>query len=63
MPNRILVPTGAKLEIQKKTGASQPTIRKALDGKTDTQLARLIRAMAINEFGGTEQVIRKVVIK
>lgn len=60
---KILVEQGVKLKLQEKTGASQPTIRKALDGKTDTPLARLIRAMAINEFGGTEQVIKKVIIK
>ena len=36
---KILVEYGARLKIQEKTGASQPTIRKALAGKTDTQLA------------------------
>lgn len=60
---KILVEQGVKLKLQKKTGASQPTIRRALDGKTDTLIARLIRAMAINEFGGTEQMVKKVVIK
>lgn len=59
---KILVEQGVKLKLQKKTGASQPTIRKALDGNTHTPLARLIQAMAINEFGGTEQVIQKQVI-
>lgn len=61
--SKILVEHGAKLQIQKKTGASQPTIRKALAGATDTQLARLIRAMAINEFDGTIQCKKEVVVK
>lgn len=60
---KILVEHGARLKIQEKTGASQPTIRKALAGKTDTQLARLIRATAINEFGGTVQYQKEVVVK
>lgn len=60
---KILVEYGARLKIQEKTGASQPTIRKALAGKTDTQLARLIRATAINEFGGTIQYQKEVVVK
>lgn len=60
---KILVEYGARLKIQEKTGASQPTIRKALAGKTDTQLARLIRATAINEFGGTVQYQKEVVVK
>lgn len=59
---KILVEQGVKLKLQKKIGASQPAIRRALNGETDTPLARLIRAMAINEFGGTEQVVKKVVI-
>ena len=53
---KILVEQGVKVKLQQQTGASQPTIRKALDGKTDTQLARLIRAMAKNSFGGVEVV-------
>lgn len=60
---KILVEQGVKLKLQQETGASQPTIRRALDGKTNTPIARLIRAMAINKFGGTEQMVRKVVIK
>lgn len=61
--SKILVEHGTRLKIQEKTGISQPTIRKALAGKTDTQLARLIRAMAINEFGGTVQHKKEVEVK
>ena len=53
---KILVEQGVKVKLQQQTGTSQPTIRKALAGKTDTPLARLIRAMAKNSFGGVEVV-------
>ena len=53
---KILVEQGVKVKLQQQTGPRQPTIRKALDGKTDTPLARLIRAMAKNSFGGVEVV-------
>ena len=44
---KILVENGERAYLGKLFGVSQPTIRRALDGKTNTDLAKKIRKVAI----------------
>ena len=55
--SKIITPCGVRAEIQRRTGATQPTIRKALNGD-DTKpsfhdLYMRIRSIAL-EMGGVE---------
>ena len=54
---KILVENGARAYRGKLFGVSQPTIRRALDGKTNTDLAKKIRKVAIDR-GGVVQPTR-----
>lgn len=54
---RILVDNGCRTKIKNLTGASFPTIRKALNGKEDTPLSIRIRKEAIN-LGGVEKEVQ-----
>ncbi|MGN1239366.1 MAG: hypothetical protein ACI4TV_00660 [Paludibacteraceae bacterium] len=55
--SKIITPFGVRAEIQRRTGATQPTIRKALNGEATTQpfqeLYMRIRQEAM-EFGSVE---------
>lgn len=53
--NTIKVPHGFRNHLAKIFGVSLPTVRKALEGKTDNDLARKIRKTAL-ENNGKEQV-------
>lgn len=53
--NTIKVPHGCRNQLAKIFGVSLPTVRKALKGKTDNDLARKIRKAAL-ENKGREQV-------
>lgn len=46
MANKIYTPSGLRTEIQKRYGYSQPTIRRALNGADDTEVAKRIRRYA-----------------
>lgn len=48
---KILVENGERASLGKLFHVSQPTIRRALDGKTNTDLAKKIRKMAIARGG------------
>nr|DAH17537.1 MAG TPA: Transcriptional regulator GntR, transcription regulator, GntR,Chromobacterium violaceum [Caudoviricetes sp.]DAS18737.1 MAG TPA: Transcriptional regulator GntR, transcription regulator, GntR,Chromobacterium violaceum [Caudoviricetes sp.] len=48
---KILVENGERAYLGKLFGVSQPTIRRALDGKTNTDLAKKIRKVAIDRGG------------
>ena len=54
---KILVENGERAYLGKLFGVSQPTIRRALDGKTNTDLAKKIRKVAIDR-GGVVQPTR-----
>ena len=54
---KILVENGERAYLVKLFGVSQPTIRRALDGKTNTDLAKKIRKVAIDR-GGVVQPTR-----
>lgn len=54
---KILVENGERTYLGKLFGVSQPTIRRALDGKTNTDLAKKIRKVAIDR-GGVVQPTR-----
>lgn len=54
---KILVENGERAHLGKLFGVSQPTIRRALDGKTNTDLAKKIRKVAIDR-GGVVQSTR-----
>lgn len=53
MASMILVSYGMSKDIQKALGYSQPTIRRALRGADDTDVARRIRIYALKN-GGVE---------
>ena len=54
---KILVENSERAYLGKLFGVSQPTIRRALDGKTNTDLAKKIRKVAIDR-GGVVQSTR-----
>ena len=54
---KILVENGERAYLGKLFGVRQPTIRRALDGKTNTDLAKKIRKVAIDR-GGVVQPTR-----
>ena len=54
---KILVENGERAYLGKLFGVCQPTIRRALDGKTNTDLAKKIRKVAIDR-GGVVQPTR-----
>lgn len=54
---KILVENGERAYLGKLFGVSQLTIRRALDGKTNTDLAKKIRKVAIDR-GGVVQSTR-----
>ena len=49
----ILVPSGMKMKIHRTLGYGRTTINRALNGTTDTSIARRIRAYALAN-GGVE---------
>lgn len=55
--SKIITPCGVRAEIQRRTGATQPTIRKALNGELGVPpwqvLYMQIRSLAL-EMGGVE---------
>ncbi len=53
--NEILVPLGVKTELKKIFETSYPTVRGALNGKTNSDLSRRIRHAAISRYGGVER--------
>lgn len=48
---KILTERGERLLLGKLFGVSQPTVRRALDGKTQTELAKKIRRAALVRGG------------
>uniref|UniRef100_UPI004026D77D hypothetical protein n=1 Tax=Phocaeicola dorei TaxID=357276 RepID=UPI004026D77D len=50
----IIVPHGSVRKIAKSVNCSEPTVRYALRGALDTNLALLIRKRAIEMVGGVE---------
>ena len=48
---KILVENGERAYLGKLLGVSQPTIRRALSGQTNTDLAKKIRKVAIDRGG------------
>lgn len=50
----IKVPHTKRKELMKACGATYPTIRKALDGFSETELTRKIRYVALTQFDGIE---------
>lgn len=49
---RIIVPHGAIVELARRFGVSEGTVRAALRYMSDTQQQAAIRAAALEEFGG-----------
>lgn len=60
---KIYVDHGERKKLEARFRCNPITIRRALRGDTDTPLARRIRAAAINEFGGTVENKKEVIIK
>lgn len=54
MPKKIIVDFNVKKELMKTCHVTYPTIRSALNFKSDTALARRIRQIALKDFGGVE---------
>ena len=52
--NKILMDLGGKMRLRQIFGVSYPTVRAALNGKTQTALAQRIRRTAVKELGGVE---------
>ncbi|MGJ7025075.1 hypothetical protein GGQ94_000771 [Petrimonas sulfuriphila] len=61
--NKILVPDGVRTKLRDLFKTSYPTVRGALNGETNSELARKIRHTAIERFGGVELDTRVVKIK
>ena len=55
----IIVAHGVRKEIGARLGVSQPTVRRALRGASDTAAARRVRHVAVKEYGGVAVVRRK----
>lgn len=54
MAKQILLAHGKKGKLMKLTKSSYPTVREALHFRSDTQMARRIRKMALKELGGKQ---------
>ena len=54
--NRIIVPYGANLKLQKAFGKSLPTIRKALRGQLNDKTSLKIREAALKVYEGVEKL-------
>lgn len=52
--SQILVSSGVKVKIKNLLGFSYPTIREALNGRSNTDNAKKIRTLAL-ELGGVEK--------
>lgn len=50
----ISIPYGKRKDLAQKLGCSQTTVANALHFKRDSELARRIRSVALNEFSGFE---------
>lgn len=59
----VYVKQGVRKQLSEKFNCSALTIRRALTGKTNTQLAQAIRASAINDFGGRTERVQRVIVK
>jgi len=60
---KILVPDGVRTQLRDLFKTSYPTVRSALNGETNSELAQKIRHTAIERFGGVEIDIRVLKIK
>jgi len=61
--NKILVPYGATTQIMNVFGISAPTVREALRGNSNSDLAKKIRHTALERFGGVELDTKIIKIK
>lgn len=52
--NKILVPDGVRKKLRDCHQTTYPTVRKALNGTTNSKLATKIRHTALKHFGGVE---------
>lgn len=59
----VYVKRGVRKKLQEEFKCSEPTIRSALSGRTNTELARRIRASAIQNHGGRTERVQRVIIK
>ena len=50
----VQIPYGKRKDLAKRMGCSQTTVANALHFKRDSELARRIRSVALNEFSGFE---------
>lgn len=60
---KVYVDHGVAKKLEEKFGCNPITVRRALRGETNTRTAKLIRASAINDFGGTVENKKQIIIK
>ena len=59
----VYVKRGVRLELQKEFKCNKLTVQRALSGKTNTELAKAIRASAIQNHGGRTERVQRVIVK
>lgn len=59
----VYVKRGVNKKLQEEFHCSELTVRRALNGETDSDLARRIRASAIHNHGGRTERVRRVIVR
>lgn len=63
MRTSVYVKHGVNKKLQQEFHCSEVTVRRALNGETDTELARRIRASAIQNHEGRSERVQRVIVK